>query len=193
MKTLLSLPLALVLIFGAVSCDTEDDANNAFNNTSSTNNVNNTTATNNTNNNAGLLYGTLTVSATTASYHGMYAPANVAVLWIMKADGTFVQTLYLAQRFYGMYLDEWLSDSGWDDTDAVTQASRMSHGTITGTWNLNGVEPGEYEFWAEFTEDNRAGRNDHGTITLDGTAVTATAEVTTTFPSLTATFTPAAR
>ncbi|MBU1537172.1 hypothetical protein KKF84_17785 [Myxococcota bacterium] len=185
MRALATLSLIVMTLLSVVACVDDGAANNSNTN-------NNTNTTNNTNSGA-TLFGTLEVTAVTVGYNGSYGPHNVAVIWIQKPDGTFVQTLYLAQRFYGIYLSQWTSVSQGDVTDAVTEASRMNQGTMTGTWNLQGVEPGEYEFWAEFTEENRAGKYDYGVITLDGSAVTVTATPTPAFSLLEARFTPAAR
>jgi Predicted periplasmic protein (DUF2271) len=168
-----------------------DVFNNGNNGTTNNVNQNNITTNNNntSNNNNELVNGTLTISTTTVSYNGQFAPEHCAAVWIQKPDGEYVSTLMVAEQYYGVYLTQWISVAHWDKTDAVTSASRFSHGPMSATWNIVDVEPGEYEFWVEQTEDNGSGKWTHGTIDLDGSAKTVQGLSTSEFINLQAEFT----
>lgn len=97
--------------------------------------------------------GTLTFSVTTTST-GSYSPRNVVSLWIENASGDFVKT----KMRYGINREHdlvyWLQKSGGNVIDAVTGATRTTHGTRTITWDgtdVNGtlVPDGEYKVWME--------------------------------------------
>jgi hypothetical protein len=134
--------------------------------------------------------GTLVINAETITYYGVYAPANCTAIWIQKPNGDFIQTLFIAEQWYGIYLTKWWSISSGDKTDAVSQASRFTHGAISATWNLVDVPFGTYEFWVEYTENNGTGLNTFGTIEINDTGKSINGTSTTYIKNLTALFTP---
>jgi len=75
--------------------------------------------------------GTLTVSVTTTTYGGSYAPKNVVAIWVTNSSGTYVKTLaaYCAARKSD--LTTWANNSAKDVTDAITGATRSSQGLIS--------------------------------------------------------------
>lgn len=111
--------------------------------------------------------GNLSVSATTSSAGGNYAPRNVFVIWIEDASGNFVKTLsaYADRRI--QYLYKWSAStsaksSSYNRVDAVTGATRGSHGTRTGSWNgtdynKNLVADGTYYVCMELTDKHAQG------------------------------------
>jgi len=108
--------------------------------------------------------GSLSVSVTTSSYSGEYAPSHVAAIWIESSNGTFVKTLMAKAAQRKMYLTNWLKASSNGNTiDASTGATLNSHGVLTCSWNgsdINGniVGDGSYNVCVEFTENNGTGK-----------------------------------
>ena len=136
-----------------IDCDDDDCADAAYCNNPNSDNV-------------------LSVSVTTSSYGGYFAPRNCSVMWIQTPTGDFIKTIHLQCIHWNRFLTKWEAVSG-GDSDGISGATRTTHGAIEGVWDLtdqNGetVQPGFYEFWAEYTEDNGTGVNAHGTIEIDG-------------------------
>lgn len=103
----------------------------------------------------------LSLQFTTASYYGRYAPRHCIAVWVTTESGDFVKTLQVNGRvpYYRIMLAQWVIDSDWDSTDAVTSASINQHRSHTVAWDLtdvqgNQVEKGAYKLWIEVTEDN---------------------------------------
>jgi hypothetical protein len=102
--------------------------------------------------------GTLSVTVTTTTYNGSYSPNNIVAIWIVNGSGTYVKTLaaYCATRTNDLI--NWIAaNSSKDKTDAITGATRNSHGQITATWNgtnKSGVlqADGNYTLKMEMTE-----------------------------------------
>ena len=108
--------------------------------------------------------GSLTVSATTSSYKGHYAPDHVLAIWVESSAGTFVKSLQVNAASRKQYLTNWYkATSSGNTTDAITGATLSSHGTRNCTWNGkdksgNEVGDGIYKLCVEFTEDNGTGK-----------------------------------
>lgn len=105
----------------------------------------------------------LTVDFTTKPFGGQYSPRNVGAVWIEDGSGAFVKTLELWAKKRSKYLVKWKAASAGNTVDAVTGATRSSHGPHTDHWNgtdVNGnvVPDGPYHLYVEFTEQNGAGK-----------------------------------
>lgn len=111
--------------------------------------------------------GTLEVSTTTSSTGGNFAPKHITAIWVETASGTFVKTLlaYADKRI--THLNTWetsTSDAGsmYNRIDAITGATRTSHGIKSCTWNgtdVSGtvVDDGTYLLKMELTDKNSTG------------------------------------
>lgn len=111
--------------------------------------------------------GTLSVTVTTASTGGNYAPKNVFVIWIEDASGNFVKTLNANAEKRIQYLYKWSAATAakttrYNRVDAVTGATLGSQGTRTGTWNgtdydKKPVADGTYFICFELTDKHAQG------------------------------------
>lgn len=104
--------------------------------------------------------GTLTVSVTTTTYNGGYAPKNYVAIWITNSSNTYVKTLMV---YYGSHVNDlatWVSNnSSKDKTDAITGATRTTHGLRTATWDGTNVSKvvqvdGTYNVKMDLAEDS---------------------------------------
>jgi len=112
--------------------------------------------------------GSLSVSVTTQTYNGHYAPANCVAIWVEDNSGNFVKTLLVYAERYKTHLNTWQASttnagSAYNSTDALTGASPKSHGTRTCTWDGTDFDEdemadGTYKLWMEMTEDNATGK-----------------------------------
>lgn len=108
--------------------------------------------------------GTMTVSTTTSTYSGNYAPRHVMAVWVENNSGTFVKTLKVNGSQYRRYLSNWYSStSSGNVTDATTGATLTNHGVVSCTWNGtdvsgNVVNNGTYKVCVEFTESDGTGK-----------------------------------
>ena len=99
-----------------------------------------------------------TLSVTTVSYSGRFAPRNVGAIWIEDATGSFVKTL---RTWGGPRLNNalrWQSVAAGSRVDAISSATRAGHGPISGAWNCtdgsrSAVPQGPYSACIEFEED----------------------------------------
>jgi hypothetical protein len=120
--------------------------------------------------------GTLTVTTTTSATAGeAYAPNNILAIWIEDASGNFVKTLmcYASERI--TYLNTWKANtmaagSVYNRVDAITGATKSSHGTRTCTWNGKNysgavVPDGQYKVCMELTDKHVTGNFSTFTIT----------------------------
>lgn len=103
----------------------------------------------------------LTVEFTTASYNGRFSPRHCLAVWVTDENGDFVKTLQINGRYpeYRNMLAQWIMDSDWDSTDAVTSASLRQHKSHSIVWDLTDlsgeqISDGAYTVWVELTEDN---------------------------------------
>jgi hypothetical protein len=111
--------------------------------------------------------GTLTVTATTSSAGGNYAPKNIVAVWIEDNQGNFVKTLMAYAQNRRTHLNTWeasttAAGSPFNTVDAITGATKSSHATRTCTWNgtdVNGtlVADGTYRIRMELTDKNNTG------------------------------------
>lgn len=125
----------------------------------------------------------VTVTAKTASYGGLYAPKNCVLIWIQKLDSTYIKTIYrgFEEKKYASYFKTWLKAKGTTAPDklaelydGMTGATLETHDDlITAKWDLtdknkNPVSQGTYQFWIEMTENDSVGYSTFGTIEIDG-------------------------
>ena len=111
--------------------------------------------------------GTLSVSVTTSSAGGNYAPRNIVANWIEDNSGKFVKTLLALANTRITHLNTWQASSlaagnEFNKTDAITGATQSSHGTRTCQWNgtdYSGklVADGDYKVRMELTDKNSTG------------------------------------
>jgi hypothetical protein len=118
--------------------------------------------------------GTLSISVTTSSTGGNYAPRNVLAIWIEDSSGKFVKTLLAYANTRKTHLNTWetsttASGSVYNSVDAITGATQSSHATRTCSWNGTDytgkqVADGTYKIWMELTDKNATGNT--GTFTF---------------------------
>lgn len=111
--------------------------------------------------------GILTVTATTSSAGGNFAPKNIVAVWIEDEQGNFVKTLLAYAQNRKTHLNTWeasttAAGSPFNTVDAITGATKTSHATRTCTWNatdVNGtlVPDGPYKVRMELTDKNATG------------------------------------
>lgn len=111
--------------------------------------------------------GTLTVTATTSSAGGNYAPRNIVAIWVEDDQGNFVKTLMAYAQTRRTHLNNWeasttAAGSAFNTVDAITGPTRNSHATRTCTWGAtdiegNIVDDGPYFLWMELTDKNGTG------------------------------------
>jgi len=121
--------------------------------------------------------GILTVTATTSSAGGNYTPKNIVAMWIEDEQGNWVKTLLAYANTRKTHLNTWEAatteaGSPFNTVDAITGATKSSHGTRTCTWNgtnLSGsvVANGDYKIWMELTDKNGTGNFSSFTFTKD--------------------------
>jgi hypothetical protein len=143
--------------------------------------------------------GTLSVSLTTSTYNGNYAPKHVLAIWIENGSGSFVKTLMVKAAARKQYLTNWLSStSSGNSTDAVTGATLSSHGTRTCTWNGtdvsgNVVYNGTYKLCMEFTENDKTGKFASFTFLKDSVSQSVSPTATSNFSGISINWTPTAQ
>ena len=103
--------------------------------------------------------GQLTVTATTVTYGGTFAPNHVVAVWVQSKTGTFVKTLLAYATTRKSYLSSWsaVTSATYNAVDAVTGATKGTHGLISCKWNgenLTGTVLGDdtYTVALEMTE-----------------------------------------
>jgi hypothetical protein len=140
--------------------------------------------------------GSLSVSATTTTYNGTFAPRHVLAIWVESSSGTFVKTLLEDGRQRQYYLSNWYNATTSGSTiDAITDATLSSHGTKTCTWNgkdvgENVVGDGSYQICMEFTEHDGTGKFARFTFTKGTTASTLTPAGQSNFSAVSLKWTP---
>ena len=118
--------------------------------------------------------GTLTVTYTTQSHNGPYAPAHVVVVWVEDDAGNFVRTIDRWAGVRRQHLVAWTQKAGAADADAVSGATRISHTQpLTKVWDLRDrqgqeVPDGTYTIRMELADSNanQALQNAQGTFTF---------------------------
>lgn len=106
----------------------------------------------------------LSVSFTTTSAGGNYAPTHVLAVWVETSSGTFVKTLGDWSNRRRTSLTQWRAKAGTSDTDAVMGATNGSHARRTVTWDMSAkaapgtpVANGVYKIWFETVDVNTPG------------------------------------
>lgn len=126
--------------------------------------------------------GTLTVTYTTQSHGGPYAPAHVVAVWIENDAGAFVKTVDRWAGVRRQHLVAWTQKAGAADIDAVSGATRNSHTQpLTATWDLRDrqgqeIPDGTYTLRMELADSNatQALQNAQGTFTFTKNAAGST-------------------
>lgn len=113
----------------------------------------------------------VTVTVTTSSYGGEFAPRNVFAIWLEAVDGAYIHSMGVWAQTYKSRLSRWYQKSGGGSSgmaDAVTGASRYSHGTQTVSLDFTKypVAAGGYKVWFELNETNGGSRTTSADITL---------------------------
>jgi len=131
----------------------------------------------------------LTVTVTTSTAGGSYAPRNVVAIWVENSAGTYVKTLTVYAAARQSDLTNWSTSSGGNKVDAVTGATQNSTGTIYGLWNGTDVAgklvaDGSYKVCMEFTDKNGTGNFSTFTFTKGATAATLTPANVASFSSI---------
>jgi hypothetical protein len=111
--------------------------------------------------------GSLSVSVTTTSTGGNYAPRNIIAIWIEDSSGKFVKTLLAYANTRKTHLNTWeasttTAGSAFNSVDAITSATQSSHATRTCSWNgtdFNGklMADADYKLRMELTDKNATG------------------------------------
>jgi len=119
--------------------------------------------------------GTLSVSVTTSSAGGNYAPRNVLAIWIEDNSGKFVKTLLAYANTRKTHLNTWeasttTAGSAFNSVDAITGSTQSSHATRTCSWNGNDysgkpVADGDFKVRMELTDKNATGNSASFTFT----------------------------
>lgn len=118
--------------------------------------------------------GELTVTVTTSSTGGNFAPRNIVSIWIEDVDGNFVKTLLAYAQTRKTHLNMWqatttAAGSAYNTVDAITGPTKTSHGTRTCYWDGTDVDgvivtDGSYKLWMELTDKNATGNYSFFTI-----------------------------
>jgi hypothetical protein len=142
----------------------------------------------------------LSVTVTTSTANGPFAPGHVTAIWVATDTGAFIKTLGRWAEVRAGYLILWNSVSAAAGSpgsilDAITGSTRLTHGTLAAKWNcidswLRRAPDGAYRVYFEFNEGNDAGPNAFVSFTKGPTAVTLTPPDTTNFKSIRLEFTP---
>lgn len=118
--------------------------------------------------------GTLTVTYTTQSHGGPYAPTHVVAVWVEGPGGAFVKTIDRWAGVRRQHLVAWTQKAGAADADAVSGATRISHTQpVTKTWDLRDrqgqeIADGTYTIRMDLADSNatQAAQNAQGTFTF---------------------------
>jgi hypothetical protein len=102
---------------------------------------------------------TFSFDVTTVTARGRYAPANVGAIWISDASSKFVKTLRIWGTIRLSNATAWTQATSSNRTDAVTGATRPSHGALNAKWDCtdtskNAVPDGNYVVHVTFTESD---------------------------------------
>ena len=157
------------------------------------------TSSNDPINNSVKTSGALSVSATTSTYNGSYAPQHVLAIWVESSSGTFVKSLLVNAAARKQYLTNWYdATSSGNSTDAVTGATLRSHGSRTCSWDGtdvsgNVVGDGTYNVCMELTQNNGTGKFASFTFTKGTASDSQTSLSKTNFSNVSLAWTPAAQ
>jgi len=144
--------------------------------------------------------GELSVTTTTSSAGGMFSPNNVLAIWVEDDAGNFVKTLMVYAQFYTTYLNTWEASTNaagdmYNSVDAITGASRTSHGIRTCAWDgkdVSGIDmpDGTYYVWMELTDRNNTGNFSSFMFTKDDNTNTLTPSNVPSFSSISIEWSP---
>ena len=137
----------------------------------------------------------MTVTVTTSTYGGEYAPRNVFAIWLEAADGTYIHSMGVWAQTYRSRLTRWYSKSSHGANgmaDAVTGASRNSHGSKTVSLDLTKypVAAGDYTVWFELNETNGGSKSTSADITVGPGGTVKAANNTANIKDITISFAP---
>ncbi|MFK5855984.1 MAG: DUF2271 domain-containing protein [Bacteroidota bacterium] len=138
--------------------------------------------------------GELLVTTTTSETGGNFAPRNIVAIWIENEQGEFVKTLLAYAQTRKTHLNTWQATTtsagtAYNTTDAITGATKSSHGTRECSWNgldYNGlaVVDGTYYVWMELTDKNVTGNYSSFVFTKDENPSNQTPEDVPSFSSI---------
>ena len=138
--------------------------------------------------------GELLVTTTTSETGGNYAPRNIVAIWIENEQGEFVKTLLSYAQARKTHLNNWqatttAAGTAYNTTDAITGATRSSHGTRECSWDAtdyNGlaVADGTYYVWMELTDKNATGNYSSFAFMKDETSNSQTPDDVPSFSSI---------
>jgi hypothetical protein len=113
---------------------------------------------------------TLSVSVTTSSAGGKYAPRNIGAIWISDGTGRFVKSLYVWAGQRAKYLRKWnevtsAASLPASRVDAISSATLGSHGARSAAWKCTDttgklVADGSYQVCFELTDFDGQGPSD---------------------------------
>jgi len=119
--------------------------------------------------------GTLSVSTTTSTTGGNYAPKHIVAIWVETESGDFVKTLLAYAEKRITHLNTWEASttkagSAFNKVDAISGATQTTHGKKSCTWNGTNVSgtvvaDGKYVLWMELTDKNATGNFSSFTFT----------------------------
>lgn len=112
----------------------------------------------------------LAVTVTTVSPGGRYSPRNIGAIWVSDSSNRFIKTLNVWADKRAKYLKQWNQATAAASvpasrTDAISGATKSSHGVRTGTWNCTNtasvpVADGSYKVCFELTDYDGQGPYD---------------------------------
>jgi len=104
----------------------------------------------------------LAVTVTTVSPGGKYSPRNIGAIWISDGSDRFIKTLNVWADRRAKYLKRWNAATTAamlpaNRVDAISSATKSSHGVRAGTWNCTNtasvpVSDGAYKVCFELTD-----------------------------------------
>jgi hypothetical protein len=144
--------------------------------------------------------GILTVSTTTSTTGGNYAPKHIVAIWVETESGDFVKTLLAYAEKRITHLNTWEASttkagSAFNKVDAISGATQSTHGKKSCTWNVTNVSgtlmaDGNYVLWMELTDKNATGNFSSFTFTKGTQPISLTPANKPSFSSITIDWVP---
>jgi hypothetical protein len=113
---------------------------------------------------------TFTTSQTPAP---QYAPNNIVAIWVVDSNAMIKKTIGRWADVRKQYLLAWNQSAGTSDVDAISGATRTSHGSLSVTWDLKDrqdalIGDGTYTVRLESTDLNATAttQNNQATFTF---------------------------
>lgn len=99
----------------------------------------------------------LAVTVTTVSAGGRYSPRNIGAIWVSDNQDRFVKTLVVWAEKRAKYLQRWNAATAaammpGSRVDAISSATKSSHGIRSGSWNCEQAPDGTYKVCFELTD-----------------------------------------